>query len=53
MKKIIVAIVCLFSIVALSAYEYETENTPSEAKYYDNAKVIRIKNIEGEGFVQR
>ena len=53
MKKIIVAIVCLFSIVALSAYEYETENTPSEAKYYDNAKVIRIKNVEGEGFVQR
>ena len=31
----------------------DTENTASEAKYYDNAKVIRIKNVEGEGFVQR
>ncbi len=52
MKKIMVAILSLFlSAVVLSAYE--TENTPDEAKYYDNAKVIRIKNVEGEGFVQR
>jgi hypothetical protein len=52
MKKIMVAIVSL-TLAAAVLSAYETENTPNEAKYYDNAKVIRIKNIEGEGFVQR
>ncbi len=53
MKKIMTAIVCLLAVVALAADEYENGNPPSEAKYYDNAKVIRIKNVEGEAFVQR
>jgi hypothetical protein len=52
MKKIMIAImsVCLL-VVWLKADDMENE--ASEAKYYDNAKVVRIKNIEGEGFVQR
>jgi hypothetical protein len=52
MKKIVVAIASLM-LLAIVLPAYETENTPAEAKYYDNAKVIRIKNVEGEGFVQR
>ncbi len=30
-----------------------TETNGNEVKYYDNAKVVRIKNVDGEGFVQR
>ncbi len=52
MKKIMVAIMS-FLLLAIGLLAYETDNSPSEAKYYDNAKVIRIKNVEGEGFVQR
>ena len=29
------------------------EQKPTDPKYYDNAKVVRIKYVEGEGFVQR
>jgi hypothetical protein len=53
MKKIMVAMFCLLAVAVLSAEEYEKDPPPSETKYYDNAKVIRIKNVEGEGFVQR
>jgi hypothetical protein len=51
MKKIMVVILSMLLGGVLLAEE--TENAASEAKYYDNAKVIRIKNVEGEGFVQR
>ncbi|MCX6558034.1 MAG: hypothetical protein NTW95_11520 [Candidatus Aminicenantes bacterium] len=52
MKKIIVAIACLMILAGIS-WADDVENAGNEAKYYDNAKVVRIKNIEGEGFVQR
>ena len=52
MKKIMIAIVSMLLVTGVLLAD-ETENTASEAKYYDNAKVIRIKTIEGEGFVQR
>jgi hypothetical protein len=52
MKKIMVAIVSILLLAGVSLAD-DTENTAGEAKYYDNAKVIRIKNAEGEGFVQR
>lgn len=31
---------------------YEDQQ-PNDPKYYDNAKVVRIKYVEGEGFIQR
>jgi len=52
MKKIMVAIASLMLLAGVS-WADNMENTDNEAKYYDNAKVVRIKNIEGEGFVQR
>jgi hypothetical protein len=52
MKKIIVAIASVLLLAGVLLAD-DPENTPSEAKYYDNAKVVRIKNVEGEGFVQR
>jgi hypothetical protein len=52
MKKITVAIACLMVLAGVS-WADDMENAGNEAKYYDNAKVVRIKNIEGEGFVQR
>jgi hypothetical protein len=52
MKKTMIAIASLLLAAGVIVAD-STENSPSEAKYYDNAKVIRIKNVEGEGFVQR
>jgi hypothetical protein len=52
MKKIMIAIASLLLLAGFLLAD-DTGNTASEAKYYDNAKVIRIKNVEGEGFVQR
>jgi HD-GYP domain-containing protein (c-di-GMP phosphodiesterase class II) len=52
MKKFMVAIVSILLLAGVLVAD-ETENAAGEAKYYDNAKVIRIKNVEGEGFVQR
>ena len=52
MKKIMIAIVSILLLAGVLLAD-DTENTAGEAKYYDNAKVIRIKNVEGEGFVQR
>jgi hypothetical protein len=52
MKKLMVAMVSLLLAVGFVLAD-STENMAGEAKYYDNAKVIRIKNVEGEGFVQR
>ena len=52
MKKTMIAFASLL-LAAGALVADSTENNPGEAKYYDNAKVIRIKNVEGEGFVQR
>jgi hypothetical protein len=52
MKKTMIAIASLLLAAGVLVAD-STENNPGEAKYYDNAKVIRIKNVEGEGFVQR
>lgn len=52
MKKIMVAIMSILLLTGVLLAD-DTENAAGEAKYYDNAKVIRIKNVEGEGFVQR
>jgi hypothetical protein len=52
MKKIKVAIAGLLLLAGVLSAD-NTENAATEAKYYDNAKVIRIKNVEGEGFVRR
>ncbi|MEI6614521.1 MAG: DUF6600 domain-containing protein [Chrysiogenales bacterium] len=52
MKKIMVAIISILLLAGVLLAD-DTENAAGEAKYYDNAKVIRIKNVEGEGFVQR
>ncbi len=43
------------SILCMSAFLFAgyDEQKPIDPKYYDNAKVVRIKYIEGEGFVQR
>ncbi len=50
MKKTMIAIV---SMLLLSGVCWSDTMEANEAKYYDNAKVVRIKNVDGEGFVQR
>ncbi|TFG74630.1 MAG: hypothetical protein E4H23_11760, partial [Chrysiogenales bacterium] len=50
MKKTMIAIV---SMLLLSGVCWSETMEANEAKYYDNAKVVRIKNVDGEGFVQR
>lgn len=50
MKKTMIALV---SMLLLSGVCWSDTFEASEAKYYDNAKVVRIKNVDGEGFVQR
>ncbi|MBU4267253.1 MAG: hypothetical protein KJ808_00140 [Acidobacteria bacterium] len=49
MKKTLITLV---SMLLLSGACW-SDDTANEVKYYDNAKVIRIKNVDGEGFVQR
>jgi len=52
MKKTLILTICLI-LLNLFAYT-DTENpTQNEAKYYDNAKVVRVKYSIGESFVQR
>ena len=52
MKKIIAFFICL---IFLNLFVFaDTQNpTKYEAKYYDNAKVVRVKYSTGEAFVQR
>ncbi|MBN2346609.1 MAG: hypothetical protein JXO51_09500 [Candidatus Aminicenantes bacterium] len=52
MKKTLIACLTLFLLSAW-AWSDPTEENANEAKYYDNAKVVRIKSVEGEGFIQR
>ena len=52
MKKIMIACVSLF-LLSAACWSDDLESNANEIKYYDNAKVVRIKNVEGEGFVQR
>jgi hypothetical protein len=51
MKKTIIAIASLLLLSGACWSDDMEVNT--NVKYYDNAKVVRIKNVEGEGFVQR
>ena len=52
MKKTMIAIACLL-LLAGACWSQDSETNGNEVKYYDNAKVVRIKNVDGEGFVQR
>ncbi len=52
MKKTLIALVSLF-LLSGACWSDDLEANVDEAKYYDNAKVVRIKSIEGEGFVRR
>ena len=52
MKKTMITIVSLL-LLSGACWSDDMETNASEAKYYDNAKVVRIKSVEGEGFVQR
>jgi hypothetical protein len=52
MKKTMIAIASLL-LLSSACWSDDMEVNANEAKYYDNAKVVRIKNVEGEGFVQR
>ena len=49
--RFFVSISILFTAALLFAGT--DEQKPIDPKYYDNAKVVRIKYVEGEGFVQR
>ncbi len=52
MKKTLIAMVSLLLVVG-ACWADDTETDANEVKYYDNAKIVRIKSVEGEGFVQR
>jgi hypothetical protein len=52
MKKTIIAIVSMLLLTG-ACWSDDTETNANEVKYYDNAKVIRIKTVDGEGFIQR
>jgi len=52
MKKTLIPFVSLL-LLAGACWSADMETNANEAKYYDNAKVVRIKSVEGEGFVQR
>ena len=52
MKKTMIAIACML-LLSGACWSQDTETNANEVKYYDNAKVVRIKNVDGEGFVQR
>jgi hypothetical protein len=52
MKKTLLTIVSLL-LLSGACWSDDTETNANEAKYYDNAKVVRIKSVEGEGFVKR
>jgi hypothetical protein len=50
--KIMIAIVSLLMLSG-ACWSEDLETNTNEVKYYDNAKVVRIKSVEGEAFVQR
>ncbi len=52
MKQTLLA---MFVVLALAGLLFSSADDPrqGEAKYYDNAKVVRVKFVEGEGFIQR
>ncbi len=52
MKKTLITIVSVL-LVTGACWSDDLESNANEVKYYDNAKVVRIKSVEGEGFVQR
>ena len=52
MKRILTLIICLV-MVNLTLVAADSNPTQSEATYYENAKVIRVKYSSGETFVQR
>jgi len=52
MKKTMIAIASLL-LLSGACWSDDMEVNANEVKYYDNAKVVRIKTVEGEGFVQR
>jgi hypothetical protein len=55
MKKIITLIISLV-LLAPIAFTYDYDNDPDpgvEPKYYDDAKVMRVKHTQGEAYVKR
>ncbi|HEX7502843.1 MAG TPA: FecR domain-containing protein, partial [Acidobacteriota bacterium] len=52
MKKTIIIIASLLLLASI-CWTADMDVNANDVKYYDNAKVVRIKNVEGEGFVQR
>jgi len=55
MKKIITLIISLV-LLAPIAFTYDNDNDPDpgvEPKYYDDAKVMRVKHTQGEAYVKR
>ena len=52
MKKILLI---ALSILILNTFGFSLETEPEEfqAQYYDNAKLLRVKFVEGEAFVRR
>lgn len=44
-----------FGVLAAASFLFAgyEDQQPNDPKYYDNAKVVRIKYVEGEGFIQR
>lgn len=55
MKKTIILIISLVLLAPLAfTYDYGNDTDPGvESKYYDDAKVLRVKHIQGEAFVKR
>ena len=52
MKKTLIVFASLL-LLSGACWSDDLETNANEAKYYDNAKVVRIKSVEGEGYVQR
>jgi hypothetical protein len=55
MKKTIILIISLVLLAPLAfTYDYGNDPDPGvEPKYYDDAKVLRVKHIQGEAYVKR
>jgi len=53
MKNILVIVISLLLFTSLAFPENSGTDTEFEPKYYDNAKVLRVKFAEGESFVKR
>jgi len=52
MKRLIVIVFCL-SLATQFVFAEDTDPTEYQARYYENAKVVRIKYAQGEAFVKR